>query len=669
MIHERFKIDLNNCVFLYDYTYINFYEKAFQNKNLYKYSSKQAYKLIFKNIFVVLGIGGLHSFTQKVNKTSPEPYSGSSLIFSFSNEEYVTFNLDFQSFYVNIVLQILERLPSFEQEKDILKELNEIRLKLKKKKFPIPNDAIFKISTLAYTGSLNDYRSNVFFPKLYHSMTFNGQLLCLELLEYLKKYLVKIIEVNTDGVIIFFKRKDYDQILTLCDKFEEKYNFKIDTRTEIKSGFFFNCNKKVYIDDEEKVKIKGFSTGFSFNFFPNFLVNFMKKNKSFLMQFVNDEESEIELYDLLWESFKLEKQNLFLNKTINLFVKNETINKTKMLLFFSKNPDYYAGIPMKNKRILGSYPISVIDFKSKFTKTELIKFILENLDFSSYWIYILRQFASLYLYNIKNDKIKENVISLFDIETNFLKNSPDNSFNFFMENRKMLAVFEFLLNKGFIVFFKDRDKKSFIRKKMIQTNLAELKNQYKEKFSNFLFEEYNYGVVNAYSIAVHLKDSWENNLCCLDFDDIEWFFEKKHFNEKKNHQQKHFIEFLLEIKKNGFLIFSSRTNTPFDRFKVFFKLKNVPKDYPYKDFKKLTQNDIKNYNFNTEDVASIFGDGKFGQKLMIPNCFGKLIEIEFEDYKNFFINQTGNIWFKNETYENKTYEEFLVELFDERDSD
>lgn len=72
-----------------------------------------------------------------------------------------------------------------EKEKDVLNKLNSMRLELKAKKDP--NYAIFKVSTLAYTGSLNYAKSNVFFPKLYYSMTLNGQLLCLELLETLKK--------------------------------------------------------------------------------------------------------------------------------------------------------------------------------------------------------------------------------------------------------------------------------------------------------------------------------------------------------------------------------------------------------------------------------------------------------------------------------------------------
>lgn len=111
------------------------------------------------------------------------------------------------------------------------------------------------------------------------------------------------------------------------------------------------------------------------------------------------------------------------------------------------------------------------------------------------------------------------------------------------------------------------------------------------------------------------------------------------------------------------------TNTPFDRFKIFFKLKNVPKNYSYKHFQQVTNNDIKNYYFNTEDIASILGDGKFGQELIIPNFFKNLLEVELENYQNFFINQKGNIFLENREYENKTYENLLIELFEKRTED
>ena len=179
--------------------------------------------------------------------------------------------------------------------------------------------------------------------------------------------------------------------------------------------FFFSCNKKIYIDQRNKTIIKGFSTGFSFNYFSNLLFYLLQDHKD---------------------------------------IKNETINKIKMLLFFSKRPDHYASVPTSKKRILGSYLISIIDFKDKISKKQLIDFIVENLDYSSYWLYILRQFKSLYLFNIKNKKTEENVFSLSNIENDFFKNSSAEYFSFFTNNRTMVINFEVLLKKGFILFLK-----------------------------------------------------------------------------------------------------------------------------------------------------------------------------------------------------------------------
>lgn len=218
--------------------------------------------------------------------------------------------------------------------------------------------------------------------------------------------------------------------------------------------FFFSCNKKIYIDQRNKTIIKGFSTGFSFNYFSNLLFYLLQDHKEFFINFINNEESRKNLYNILWETFSSQLQDLKKNKTIELFIKNETINKIKMLLFFSKRPDHYASVPTSKKRILGSYLISIIDFKDKISKKQLIDFIVENLDYSSYWLYILRQFKSLYLFNIKNKKTEENVFSLSNIENDFFKNSSAEYFSFFTNNRTMVINFEVLLKKGFILFLK-----------------------------------------------------------------------------------------------------------------------------------------------------------------------------------------------------------------------
>nr|YP_010835561.1 hypothetical protein NQY40_pgp082 [Ulva meridionalis]WFS80029.1 hypothetical protein [Ulva meridionalis] len=121
---------------------------------------------------------------------------------------------------------------------------------------------------------------------------------------------------------------------------------------------------------------------------------------------------------------------------------------------------------------------------------------------------------------------------------------------------------------------KDRDKKSFPGNTMVQKGLVTTLNKDRNNYYKHMFQNYTYGMVSGVAVCVNLKESWENGICCLDFDGVEWFFKNKHFNEHQNKKIKNFLKFLLLIKKGGFLIFSSMTNTPFDRFKIFFKIKN-----------------------------------------------------------------------------------------------
>jgi len=45
------------------------------------------------------------------------------------------------------------------------------------------------------------------------------------------------------------------------------------------------------------------------------------------------------------------------------------------------------------------------------------------------------------------------------------------------------------------------------------------------------------------------------------------------------------------------------TNSPFDRFKIFFKIKTP--SFPYKNFKTIHNNSDLGFDFNVEDLSSI----------------------------------------------------------------
>lgn len=80
------------------------------------------------------GLGGIHNESNKINKSENLGYYENPWMFANSDENHLILMLDFQSFYVNIIIKLLDNMPKYKTEASTLKELNEIRLKLKKRK-------------------------------------------------------------------------------------------------------------------------------------------------------------------------------------------------------------------------------------------------------------------------------------------------------------------------------------------------------------------------------------------------------------------------------------------------------------------------------------------------------------------------------------------------------
>lgn len=661
---QRIKVGLNDIHFLNKYYFLDDYIKYFKDKNLYKLKNENNGKINIKNITANMGIGGLHSETMKIGARNNPDYNGTQLIFASSNDEHLTIMLDFQSFYINIVLQLLNHINTYSNERDIIKELNEIRLKLKKNKDP--NDIIFKLSTLAYTGSLNDPKSKVFLPELYLSMTLNGQLLCLELLHFLEKHIEKIIEINTDGLVIYIKKKNFENIMLLCDQFEKKYDFKIDTREIIKCGLFFSANRKIFVDQNSKVTIKGFRKGLAFGFLPQTLAHWITNNTNLFENFNNSEQYKNKLYISLWKSFNSQIAKDKINKNIKNYLNAETVSKNKLIIYFSKTPSHFGGAPSATKVILAPYPIKTLDFKVEQKNNNIKSNIMKDLDIATYWTYFMDKLSPYFIYNIKN-KFEE--IKPIVLNNNFeylYKNKKMNLPLFYLNNKKLIFYFNKLSILGFVVFMKDRDKKSFPKTKMIQSGLVNQLNSNRKTYYKYMLEKHTYGMVNGVAICANLKESWENGICCIDFDGVEWFFREENFDERSNLKKKAFLYFILRIKNTGFLIYSSMTNSPFDRFKIFFKITHKPISLSYKEFQKIHKNHCLNFDFNVEEVSSIVGSNLYGQKLLNTGDFEELQEIDFKSYNDFFIDEEKSLLNFDENIKFIKYKDLLIQLFDER---
>lgn len=660
-------LSIKDCIFLHEYFYLHEYLNFFKNKNIYKFKKENEKLLKIKNINVKIGVGGLHSVQDKFNKSEKLGYYGSQLTFSSSNETHMVMMLDFQSFYVNIILKLLDKVPALASEKKILQELNDIRLELKKNKDP--KDAIFKVSTLAYTGSLNDYRNKVFYPKLYYSMTLNGQLLCLELINCLSKKIKKVLEVNTDGIIIYFEKKNYNNIIKTCDDFEKKYSLKIDTRISIKYGFFLSSNQKIIFNENNEKIIKGFKGSFGLNFFPETLLRWVSSNVKLFEKFENTPEYKKKLYISLWASFRDQVAFDIKNNNIKNYLHTEKVDTDRCLFYFSKTPNFFGGLPFPYKVVQLPHPIKELTFQDQILDVNFKKKLKMDLDISSYWLYLINKLSSNFIDNAQNDRDIVKPILLNDYYLNFNSNNNIAMPYFYLKNKKIIYNFNLLANIGFVVFMKDRDKKSFPKTKMKQSDLINIVNKNKTIFYKYMIKNYPEGMLNGVAICVNLKETWVNNICCLDFDGVEWFFKEENFNEKNNLKQKNFLNFILFIKKNGFLIFSSMTNTPFDRFKIFFKIKNKPNDLLYKKFSLIHKKSSLNFDFNIEELSSICGSNLYGQKLINKYEFKNLVEVDFKQYNDFFEDTSNTLVNKNENIKNFKYSDLLIDLFEERTSD
>lgn len=608
-----------------------------------------------------MGVGGLHSTNNSIKSSEKLGYFGSQMIFAQSGTTHSILNLDFQSFYVNLILQLLNKTKTNSLESQILNRLNDQRLEMKKNKDP--RDQVLKIATLAYTGSLNYYKSEVYDPQLYYSMTINGQLVCLQLIHKLLPYVEHIIDINTDGFILYINNDYYDVIMELCDDFEKLYQFKIDTRETLKSGFFYSSNKKIFINQDGKETVKGFQTKLSFNIESNLLVNLLKNGTQFLN--TNNVIGTSEFYNCLWKFFNKEISDIFSSKNVEPLLNHFTFNGNKVLIYFSKTPTNLGGLP-GNRWGFYPYPIKVINFENYIKdKNTLIQNIILDIDVASYWSYILNKFEKHYFFNLKQNVSVLKPITFNNCFIDWSKKCGIDYSLFYKKNKYILRVFNCLIEKRFYLFLKDRDKKSFPKTKMVQSNLSALynTNNHNHVYKQF-FKNYPFGFERGVTLAANLGDCFNNGICCLDFDGVEWFFKENNFNELENERVKNFVIFILKIKNTGFFVSSSMTNTPFDRFKVFFKLINKPKSVTYKAFKSHQREE---FDFSIEDLASIVGPNNLGQNLIPSGGFKHLLEIDYFEYINFFNKKSSSLI--NDNKKSNKYFTLVFDLFEPRSYD
>ena len=159
---------------------------------------------------------------------------------------------DVSSLYPSIMIQY-DLLSRSVKDKDRFKEIYDTNLEMKKNKDP--RRPIYKLICNMTYGSMGDVYNAMHDQRNRNLVCVYGQLLLLDLIEKLEPH-CKLIQSNTDGILILIKRKDFDRIDDIIYEWEHRtrLNMEVDF---YKKAIQKDVNNYVLVGATGKVKTKG----------------------------------------------------------------------------------------------------------------------------------------------------------------------------------------------------------------------------------------------------------------------------------------------------------------------------------------------------------------------------------------------------------------------------
>lgn len=211
-----------------------------------KYSVKQIddgidYLVLFNNKGYQMGFGGLHSVDR------PKIYT--------STDDLYILDADVDSYYPNVMLKYKIKPAHVENEFfEALQIITDKRLKAKAEKDKITADTL-KITVNSIFGLLNFSNYWLYDPKAALSVTINGQMFLLMLIEALELEGFEVISANTDGVTTIVPKDRFYQYKEVCRKWEEYCKFNLSFTKYLK---YIRKDVNNYVSESEyDIKQKG----------------------------------------------------------------------------------------------------------------------------------------------------------------------------------------------------------------------------------------------------------------------------------------------------------------------------------------------------------------------------------------------------------------------------
>ena len=191
---------------------------------------------------VTLGFGGIHG------------------AIPFYQEEEVNCrlirNYDVASYYPHLMVYYgytSRNIPNPSIYADMLKK----RMEAKKSGDKATANALKLVANTTYGAMLNKY-NDLYDPLMGRSVCITGQLFLLELSRHLiaECSTLRIVQLNTDGIMISFDESEYDKVLAITQEWEQRTRFELE-EDKIKRIVQKDVNNYVEIPYEGKPKIKG----------------------------------------------------------------------------------------------------------------------------------------------------------------------------------------------------------------------------------------------------------------------------------------------------------------------------------------------------------------------------------------------------------------------------
>lgn len=191
---------------------------------------------------VTLGFGGIHGAIPN-------------LIWE-GNGSRIIRNYDVGSYYPHLMTingYTSRSIPSPKVYEDVLEKRMEAKASGDKAKA----NALKLVCNTTYGCLLNKYNP-LYDPLMARSVCISGQLYLLELAEHMHREIegLRIIQLNTDGIMVEFDKPDYDKVLEICDEWQKRTGFELEEDSIAKIAQK-DVNNYVEVQSDGKAKTKG----------------------------------------------------------------------------------------------------------------------------------------------------------------------------------------------------------------------------------------------------------------------------------------------------------------------------------------------------------------------------------------------------------------------------